>query len=87
MGKLTDALNALQGNPDATDTIPAIVAMASEMEANEQAYQGRIETLLNSNRSLLAQIPIPSEEVVEEEEEEEIGWEDVGQIFTELLNK
>ena len=85
MGKLLDALNGLQSNPDATDTIPAMVAMATEMETNELAYQGRIETLLNSNRSLLAQIPIPSEEVIEEEEEEEIGWEDVGNIFADLL--
>lgn len=87
MGKLVDSLNALMNAPDDLSVLPQIVAMATETENNEVAYQGRIETLLNSNRSLLAQIPIPSEEVKEEEEEEELNWDGVGEMFTELLNK
>ena len=86
MGKLVDALTALQNKPDDISAIPSIVAMATELETNEEDYQQRIETLLNSNRSLLAQIPIPSEEEPEEEDDE-ANWEEVGAIFTELLNK
>lgn len=86
MGKLVDGLNVVISNPDDLSTLPTLVAMANEMESNEQGYQERIEKLLASNRSLLAQIPIASEQEPEEEDTEPT-WEDVGDILADMLKE
>lgn len=52
-----DVLRAMQQNPDDMTRLPEIINQLSEMERDEEAYQARIASLIESNKAYLAQIP------------------------------
>ena len=80
--EISKALQQIIENPDDLSTLPQIVAKVQELEKKvqgfpdiEQQYMERIERLQETNRSLLAQIPIPGQEK-EETTKEEFTFED-----------
>lgn len=81
--EISKALQQIIENPEDLSTLPQIVAKVQEMEKKiqqfpeiEQQYMERIERLQETNRSLLAQIPIPGQEQVKENNQE-VTLEDV----------
>ena len=80
--EISKALQQLIENPEDLSTLPQIVAKVQELEKKvqsfpdiEQQYMERIERLQETNRSLLAQIPIPGQE--KKEPKQEMTLEDV----------
>lgn len=92
--EISKALQKIIENPDDLSTLPQIVAKVQELEEKvqkfpeiEQQYMERIERLQETNRSLLAQIPIPGQEEKEEETEPEVTLEDAKEeLFKALKN-
>ena len=83
--EISKALQQIIENPEDLSTLPQIVAKVQELEKKvqgfpdiEQQYMERIERLQETNRSLLAQIPIPGQEE-KKETKQEVTLEDVKQ--------
>lgn len=62
MGKYTDALKAMQQNPDDMTQLPQLIVQIEQLEQSEFAYQERIAKLQEINKAYLAQIPVTTEE-------------------------
>lgn len=84
--KLSQLLQQVRDNPDATDALAQALTLAQEYETSEGTYQTRIDQLQSANRNLLKQIPItPQEPPKAPETPKELTIDDAAEAMNKLL--